>query len=295
MPYAVYSKRTGIITRIVDDLDSLLDSESILEIDEDTNFQREYSTLIEGQNINSVGFPLFIDTNGFTTFKPQRREFDANDRPYPVKNNPIYVAPLDFNDNPVTQYNDLSIAVHPFAWTVSSAAAVKYEAILARNAPFNIVIGEEFINDDHIDTGGSSGYVLSEGQLWLKPGGVFESSTYSFRQSKAGGMDMSGASEDRDARQYVFDTYWFSPEPEDVPEGMDFYWQGTTWAGGTILGGGDTFYPMVLNDSAPTTATGASAATVLSGIKIKIINRTSVTLNLENYLLMLQIRNLPSA
>lgn len=291
MPYAVFSKRTGIISRIVDNLDSLLDSESILELDEDTNFQREYATLIEGQNINTLGFPLFQDANSFATFKPQSIVYDAADRPHVLKHKPIYVAPTDVAGNPLTQWSDLSIASHPFAWDVSSAAAVKYESILAKNAPFNVVIGEEFITEDHIVGGSSSGYVISEGMLWLAPGGTVVTSEFQFLVTTQGQMTIDAA-DDRDAKQYVFDTYYLATEPEP-PEGVNFFWRGREWASPATV---SDYYEMTHNDVMPTTYLNgsATAATLIYGIQLKITNVSSVSLPLENYLLMLRIRNLPT-
>lgn len=295
MPYAVYSKRTGIVSRIVDDLGSLLPSESVLEVDNDVNYARAYMSYIEGQDVNTVGFPLFQNEGGTgLSIQPQRAYTDpVTDRPGTRKNVPVYVKPTDPSGNPRRIQTDLSITSHPFAWTVNELAAVKYESILAQNAPFQVIIGEEFIDEDHIDAA-STNYVISEGKCFLAPAGTLITNEFQFQVTNRGVIDPTGSS-DEDAKQFVFDTYYLSVEPE-LPEGIRVYWSGRSWATGALLAT-PTWNEMITEDSIATTHLNDSdtTATVLYGIQLKFENITPVTFAIENYQLMLRIRNFPAA
>lgn len=291
MPYAIFSKRTKIINRIVNDLTSLLPSESMLEVDDEINYPRGFKTIVEGQKGNTNGFPLFMTSDLTTTLNPQYVDYDAvTGRPYVGQNTPIYETPNDPSGNRKTVWKDLPIISHPFAWTVQDLAAVKYDSILARNYPFQVVIGEEFIDDRDIDTGSSSNIVLTEGKCYIGPGGELITNEFQLYVTSQGVVapltDVTG----NNARQYVFDTYYLDLEP-DPPQGVNIYWQIRSWATGSPTGDWDD---AILNEQSPTTEAGEVAATLASGIILRIQNLTGSTFQLENYLMMLRVRHLPT-
>lgn len=291
MPYAIYSKRTGIVTRVSDDLASLLPSENMIEVDDEANYPRGFQSIIEGQDVNSANFPLFYRAgSGTPTTAPHRVAYDANDRPYIVKNPPIYIAPTTPAGDRKRQWLDIPLGVHPFAWTSRDLANQKYSSVLAQNYPFQVAIGEEFIDDEHIDTGSSSGYVLSNGRCLLRPDGVLYSTMFYFYVTSNGVVDPTGTSDEK-STQFVFDTYYLDVEP-DFPEGMQVSWQGRRWATDDDTGYSDA----VVNEDYPTTELGIAAteATILRGIQLKFQNLTNDVYGIENYLLLLRIRNLPT-
>jgi hypothetical protein len=290
MPYAIFSKRTGIVNRVVDDLEALLPSESMIEIDREANYPRGRQSPIEGQDVNTAQFPLFYRSgSGTRTVNPQRVAY-RNNRPYTVKNPPIYVAPQTPSGDQKTGWLDIPLGTHPFAWTGIDLANQKYSSVLSQNYPFQVAIGEEFINDDHIDTGSSSGYTLAEGQCMLRPDGVLVTDMFEFHVQSNGVVNPAGTSNENSS-QYVFDTYYLNVEP-DFPEGIQVSWQGKRWSTNDDTG----YFDAVLNEDYPTTELGGAAttATVLRGIQLKIQNLSSHVYSIENYLLLLRIRNLPA-
>lgn len=291
MPYAIYSKRTGVVNRVTDDLASLLPSEGMIEIDDEANYPRGRQSVIEGQDVNSANFPLFYQAgSGAPTTAPQRIAYDANDRPYTVKNPPIYIAPTTPDGERKTKWMDIPLGTYPFAWTKHDLANQKYSSVLAQNYPFQVAIGEEFIDDDHIDTGGSSGYALTNGKCMLRPDGVLITDMFYFLVQSNGIVDPTGTS-DEVSTQFVFDTYYLDVEP-NFPEGIQVSWQGRRWASDDDTG----YFDAVLNEDYPTTELGIAAetATVLRGIQLKFQNLSSYVYGIENYLLLLRIRNLPA-
>lgn len=291
MPYAIFSKRTGVVNRIVDNLVGMLPSESMIEMDDEINYPRGYPSKIEGQDVNSSGFPLFfLEGSGSSTINPQFVDYDpGDDRPFYVRNKPIYVAPIVPGGDRVTQWVDIPLLSNPFVWTKNELAQQKYESILAQNYPYQVIVGEEFIDDTHIDTGTSSGYVLSEGRCIISPHGLLQTTWFNFQVSTQGVIDPAGAS-DEDARTYVFDTYYLSVEP-DFPSGVQVQWEGTPWTVGADVGP----YDAVMNEDYPTTKLdgAATTATLLRAIRLKIQNLTTQVYAMENFMLMLRVRNLP--
>lgn len=296
MPYAVFSKRTGTVTRIIDQLTSVLPSESVLEVDDEINYPRGYLSEVEGQSANYQGFPLFQnEANTASTIQPYRVELDGvTGRPKVVRNNAIYTTPVNPGSGlPLTVWNDLPVTSHPFAWKIEELAAAKYESILARNAPFQVVIGEEFINTDHIDTAESTGYVLSEGQCFIAPGGALVTTEFQFRVDSQGVVDPTGTS-DEDSRQFIFDTYFLTITP-DMGSSIQTNWSGRKWSDGAMIGGGTpTWFKAIVDDAYPTTELGGAAttATALRGIILRFTNIGTETIALENYQMLLRIRNL---
>jgi len=287
MPYAIFSKRTRVINRIVHDLTSLRPSESMIEVDDEIWYPKGYKSVLEGQDENTAGFPLFDNAgSAIPTINPTRVTYDSNDRPVTSKNTPIYVAPTVPGGTRKTEWIDIPICSLPLAWTVDELAALKYQSILSQNYPFQVVIGEEFATDDHIDSGNSSGYVLTEGRLVLQPDGVLQTTEFKFFVTSNGVINPVGTS-DENARTFVFDTYYLDVNP-DVPEGIDVFWDGKTWSGDAWTG----FYDAVLEEEFPTTLTGPGGdATLLRGIRLKIHNQTSEPFSIENYILFLRIRD----
>ena len=286
MPYAVFSKRTGIISRIVHDLASLLPSESSIEVTDDIAFPKAIKTNVIGQRINTKGLRLFDEGGGIPTIKPFHREYDAQDRVVHVKNEPLFIQTSDLSGDPVEEFVDVPIHVHPFAWTASDLAQVKYESILAENYPYQVVIGEEFITTDHINSSNSSDYILSEGKCLLSPGGILETEEFVFEAPK---RITTAPTTYNSAMQYVFDTYYFSTEPE-FPEGVRVYWKGRQHSGGALMG---SFQTMVTDAEMPTTKDGEASVTHCTGIIVRIQNLTMDTFEIENFMLFLRLRNLP--
>jgi hypothetical protein len=287
MPYAVFSKRTGIVSRIVHDLASLLPSESMIEVTDDVAFPRRGKTNVIGQQINTNGLRLFDEGGGVPTIKPYKRVYNATtDRAEHVKFEPLFISAVDLNGDPIEEFVDIPIYAHPYAWTADELAQVKYESILAENYPYQVVIGEEFLTTDHIDSGNSSDYILSEGKCMLSPGGILQTVEFKFNAPKR----VASTPSTYDAgMQYVFDTYYFSTEPE-FPEGVIVSWDGRKNAGGALIG---TWQTAITDDEMPTTEDGAAVVTPLTSMIIRIQNLTSDTFEIENYMLFLRLRNVP--
>lgn len=290
MPYAIFSKRTGICNRVTDELVGMLPSENMIEIDDESNFPRGFFASVEGQDANSSGFPLFYQASGAPTTAPQKTVYDAGtDRPSTQKHPPLYVKPTVPGGDREKRWVDIPLRSHPFAWTGRDLANMKYSCVLGQNWPFQVAIGEEFIDDTHIDTGNSSGYVLSEGRCLLSPAGILQTDLFSFKVDSEGVFDPSDTS-DEDGRQYVFDTYYLDVEP-DFPQGVVVSWGGYRWATNDDTG----FFEAVTNEDYPTTELGVAAttATQMRSIRLKIQNFTSEVYAIENFLLMLRSRVLP--
>jgi hypothetical protein len=287
MPYAIFSKRTRIISRIVDDLNSLLPSESMIEVDEEVNYPREHSAIVQGQEVNTYGFPLFERGNTPTTQFSYVDYDPVTGRPYTVKNEPRFIQPTIPGGDPVTRRIDIPIVSNPFAWRAEELYAVKYESLLSQNFPYDVLIGEEFMNATHIDAGSSSDYVLTEGRCVIAPGGVVVTASFSFNITK--NIGITGATTD-EASQYMFDTYYLDTEP-DINQGIEVYWRGVRYSdSGTTL-----WQPALTNTEMPTTevengGAGESTATHLKSIQLRFTNLTGGLFSLENYLLFLRLR-----
>ena len=286
MPYAVFSKRTRKINRIVNELSSLLPSEAVIEVDEEVNYPRDTITDVQGQEVNTIGLRLFSIASGVPSPKPWIRSFDGNDRPTLSKLEPTFIKPADPDGNDVQAHIDLPLPADPFAWTAEELAAVKYESILANNYPYHVVIGEEFLNTDHIDTAESSDYTLIDSKCVLAPGGTLQSTKLQFTTAKRVETVIEELADYW--TRFVFDTVYFSTEPE-LPEGVQVYWKGTKWE----IGYPETDWePFVTDEEMATTETGESVATALESITVKIMNLTPFTFDLENYVLFLRLRNM---
>lgn len=282
MAYAIFSKRTRIISRIVNDLTSLLPSESMIEIDEEANYPKEISSLVQGQDMNTYNTPLFTE-GGTPTTKLSRVTYDGvTDRPKVLNLPPRFVLPTVPGGERKRVRKDIPIVSHPFGWKAEQVFVVKYESILAQNAPYEVLIGEEFFNDDHIDTGASSDYVLTEGTCTLAPGGIVVTDSFSFNIAKnTGGTTL------KEASSYVFDTYYLETDP-DTDTGIDVYWRGVRYSNETTT----NWHPVMTNREVPTTevADDEAAATHLKSIQLRFVNQTSGVFSLENYLLFLRLR-----
>lgn len=273
------------MNRIVHELSSLLPSEAAIEVDDEISFPRQVSKNVLGQQINTFGMKLFDAGGGIPTTRPFKRAFDANDRPYKVKFTPIFLQPTDGSGNAIQGHLDIPIYADPFNWTADELASAKYEAILAKNYPYQVVIGEEFLDDTHISTGDSSGYTLTEGICILAPSGIIQTEQFRFRTTKR--VAVGGTPSFERMQLYTFDTMVFSTEPE-LPEGVKVYWKGQKWSDGLET----SWEEMVTEEEISTTEGTNSSATLLKGIKLKIQNLTSVTFEIENYMLFLRLRNI---
>jgi hypothetical protein len=257
----------------------------MIEVTDDIAFPRRATTNVIGQQINTSGLRLFDEGGGVPTIKPSHRAYDAEDRAYHVKHEPLFIKAADLDGNDVEEFVDIPIYAHPYNWTASELAQVKYESILAENYPYQVVIGEEFLSTDHIDTGNSSDYVLSEGKCMLAPGGVLQTSAFEFVAPKRAGSAPTSFNE---GMQYVFDTYYFSTEPE-FPQGVRVYWQ-ATWDGGSH---GSTWQTAITDAEMPTSDDNTSTLRSCTSITFKIHNLTTDTFEIENYMLFLRLRTVP--
>jgi hypothetical protein len=290
MPYAIFSKRTRIINRIVNDLTSLLPSESMIEVDDEINYPRLTKSLIQGQNINTLGWPLFVE-DGYSVVMPTYvdRVTDVDGRPFTVKNRPVFVQPqFPGGGGQKTMFVDINFISHPFGWTAEELAQVKYQSVLSQNHPFEVVIGEEWIDNAHIDVGSSSGFFLSEGQLWLAPAAELITKYFSFRVDS--NLDVAVANANNVGQNtYIFDTYFLNISP-DIPTGVKVDWSGVAFGSGDP-GTDPGWNPAKIDEETPTTNVGDTIATPLRSIRLRFRNRTSSVLSLENYVLFLRSRN----
>jgi len=294
MPYAIFSKRTRILNRIVEDLGSLLPSESMIEVDDEINYPRLTKSLIQGQNINSMGWPLFL-RDGYPDINPTYvdKVTDVDGRPFTVKNPPVFVQPqIPGGGGQQTQYVDINLKSHPFGWTANELAQVKYETILSQNHPYQAVVGEEWESDDHINIGSSSGFFLSEGQCWLAPQGQVYTTYFTFNYATS--MDPTAAQAADEAQSTMpFDTYYLTVAP-DLPTGVKIEWSGIEYGSGDA--GTDVGWSVVkLSEETPTTKLGTAETTarILRSIRLRFTNQTSSVIPIENYALFIRSRNNP--
>ena len=132
MPYAVFSKRTKIVSRIIHDLTSLLPSESAIEVDDDIAYPRRQKSIPIGQQVNTKRLKLFTAADATTTTKPYARVFDpVTDVASKTKHQPMFIravklSGLDIQDP--DEFIDLPIYANPFAWTAQELAQIKYES-----------------------------------------------------------------------------------------------------------------------------------------------------------------------
>lgn len=285
MPYAVYSKRTGVFNRIIHDLSTLLPSESVLEVDDDVSFPRSTPMNILGHRINTFGIKLYDRGGGVPTVKPFEKQYDGDGKPSISAFEPLFIQITDDAGNPKKGRVDLPFYVNPFSWKLDELARAKYEAILSKNYPYQVVIGEEFINTDHIDTSASSGYTLTEGMCILSPSGILESSWLKFNAVK--NVDAVVENVSKQYTRFVMDTLYFATEP-DLPEGVKIYWKGTKWSDDSETAWED----FVTDEEVATVEDGEASATLLNSIKIRVTNLTTNSFELENYMLFLRLRNM---
>jgi hypothetical protein len=285
MPYAVYSKRTRIVTRIVHELSSMLPSEAMIEVDDEISYPRAIPRDILGQQINTLGYKLFDQGAGVPTTAPWKRVFNAEGRVSISKYPPLFIKPVDLNTGKDKVADlDLPIYADPFSWKAEELAKAKYETILAQNYPYQVVIGEEFIDTEHIDLAASVDYTLTEGQCVLSPNGAVESIWHKFGGSK----NVLSTSNDADNyNTFVFDTLYFTTEP-DLPEGLVCEWKGKAWPGA----GETTWQRLIEGDEIPTTVDTDGTATKLREIKVRIRNLSATTVEVENYMLFLRSRKM---
>ena len=292
MSYAIFSKRTKVISRIIDDLTSLLPSESMIEVDPTIVYSRGYKQLMQGQKANTMGFPLFLQEASTPVINPQTIAFDTNDRPYVAPNTPIFESPEDPAGNPVTVWKDVPIVSHPFVWTAYEVAMQKYEGLLAENYPFQVVIGEEFITDEHIDTAASDKIVLSEGRCFIAPGGELVTDEFQFLVTSRGVIDPIGVG-DKEARQFVFDTYYLRFEPQ-LPQGVSVFWRTRAWSDGATI---SEWTNAIQNEQRLLIPydepLGADIVVPAMGIELKVINYTGDIVAIENFMLLLRVQTLP--
>lgn len=288
MPYAVYSKRTKILSRIIHDLTSLLPSESAIEVDDDIAYPRRQRSTPIGQQVNTKRLKLFTATDLSVTTKPYSRAYDGiTDIATKVKHEPTFIRAANLAGDDADEFIDLPIYANPFAWKAQELAQLKYEGILAENYPYQVVIGEEFIDTKHIDAS-SDDYLLSEGHCMLSPGGVLVTREFSFRLPKR--ITFSTANYNK-AFKYAFDTYFFTTNPE-FPEGVQVMWRGRPYSDDLHL---TDYQDLIADEEMSTTLSLGTTATLLTGIQIRFTNLTPETFEIENYQLFLRLRNVPGS
>jgi hypothetical protein len=167
---------------------------------------------------------------------------------------------------------------------------MKYESILAQNYPWQVVIGEEFITDDDIDTGNSSGITITEGKLNIAPDGVFQSKEFKFYVTSDGVINPLTDTTGTNNRVFVFDTFFMDIDPDPF-ESIELLWEGRKWSDNAWIG---TWTDMILDEEMPTTESANTTATLLRGIRFKIQNDGVEPFAIENFTAFLRVRNLPT-
>ncbi len=295
MPYAVFSKRTKTITRIVHDLSSLLPSESMIEVDDEISFPRNFRTKLLGQQVNTLGMKVFnqgSEVSPIPTDKPYKKLFDGNGRAKVSKYPPIFVQFANEDGSDREARMDIPIYANPLGWTAKELAQAKYEAILSKNYPFEVVIGEEWISTQHIDAAASSGYILSEGSLFLNPGGVLETIEFGFKTPRRKAAPTTAAL----ASTYTFDTYYCMVEPE-MPPGILAQWMGMSWE--VAAPGGLATMPwqsLVTDDETATYGVGMTplddGVQNMTTFKLRFTNTSPETFIMENFILLLRAKQI---
>lgn len=285
MPYAVYSKRTGIVSRIVHELSSLLPSEAMIEVDDEISYPKSTERNILGQQINTCGYKLFDQGGGVSSTYPWKRLFDAEGRPYIVKFEPQFIKPVDPNtgEDKLARL-DLPIFAHPFGWKADELARAKYDTLLAKNYPYQAVIGEEFLSLEDIDTAASDQFTLTEGKCVLSPSG---SVTTNYFKLQTTNNVLSSQNDPEHYSTFVFDTLYFTSEP-DFPEGVIVQWQGKDYPAGDEK----ALQALIEGDEIPTTLGTDATATFMQEIRIKITNLTTEAFEVENFMLFLRLRKM---
>jgi hypothetical protein len=287
MPYAVYSKRTKVVSRIIHDLSSLQPGESIIEVDDDISFMRNFSFSIEGQAVNSLGHKLFL-LNDNVSLTTKSYDFEAGiEPPRLTKYDPLYIKYT------TTGRLDFPIFANPFGWTAEELAHVKYETILAKNYPYQVIIGEEFINTDHIDLDNSEDFVLSEGKCILKPGGFIRTIVFYFRMQKRIGSHEAQITSREDVyfNQFVFDTAYLMVKPELIG-GVNVSFKADPWS--LDITELPNWTNMITDDEVDvagivnTGTGGKTGAGLAANMCLKFENLTTEPFALENYVLLLR-------
>jgi len=276
MPYAIYSKKTKKVSKLVHSLSSILPSEGAIEVSDDISFSRDTWIRVFGQDITGQSVKLFDSGGGVITVSPFRRGNRADGSPYKIRNTPVVIEPLtDPGGNPVSFKRPLPIYAAPHSWNRWALLSAKYEAVLARNGTYHAIVGEEFDNDKHIDPS-SSGFTILGNSCIISPGGIVKSSTFTF------GVNVANPVADS---QFVFDTYYFATQPELSP-GIE-----ATWGGSNTAGTDPAAEPLFLNDETPTTMGTESSAAQMSSMFVQFKNTTNVPFTLENYTLFVRARS----
>jgi len=290
MPYAIYSKKTKIVSKLVHNLSSITPAEEAIEVSDDISFTRGTWTRVFGQDITGQHLKLYATGGGITTIAPFSIAYDAQGIPHKVKNTPTFIQPLDGNAQPQSYKKSMPIYATPHSWRRWSLIQAKYQAILARNGNYQGVVGEEFDSTRHIDTDKSDKFTILGNSCVIAPGGYIQSTPFRF-----GGAATHPETDNR----YLFDTYYFATQPE-LPEGAITTWGGLyahSASGTTDLGTPtEAEQALYLNDETPTTqddahGVGTEAFSMVKMI-IKIYNNTTTPITLENYMLFVRSRGI---
>lgn len=266
MAYLIYSKRTGVVTRVVNELTTLLPSEGRIICDDDLMYWKFRNITKNLQAEDTLGQQLFDDGSGNPTI-------------HPTDDSGVPLLPMMFQ----ATYPDrlkLPLSAIPQKWTAQQFLAVKYETILASNSPYHCVVGEEFLNDDHIDSGNSDNYIVSSGGLTLAPGGYMQTTAFSFRERVHDAWTL-----------FSFDRIFMRVIPH-LPIGItseyDVSLDNSTWDG-FIAAARNTEHNFVDDaDDGRNTDTGPPVTSLWRYIRLKFSNNTSDVVELKNYTLLVQ-------
>lgn len=292
MPYAIYSKKTKVVSKLVHNLSSITPAEEAIEVSDDVSFTRGTWTRVFGQDVTGQHLKLYTTGGGLTTISPFSTAYTAGGIPYKVRNMPTFIQPLGGNNQPVSYKKSMPIYAAPHSWRRWSLVQAKYQAILAKNGNYQGVVGEEFDSEQHIDLAKSDKFTILGNSCVIAPGGYIQSTPFRF-----GGPATNPSTDNR----YLFDTYYFATQPE-LPAGAITTWGGW-YAVSTLVSGvvgdtvGEATQVLYLNDETPTTlddgdAAVGSEALPLFKMFIKIYNNTTVPITLENYMLFVRSRGI---
>ena len=265
MPFAIYSKRTNVVKRIVHTLGTVLPSEGFIELDETYSFPRRYDTTLIGQTVNTLGVRQFDVGSGEQATDPLAEDGSARE-------------PLLSQYSATVGRVEMPLHAVPLSWTSTDLIQAKYEAILAKNRPYHVVVGEEFIDLDHINDTNSSDYLLARGKGIILPTGNIETKEFKFYIPLT---DQGAQPSDRpDYNLFKFDSLFLKINPaQDL--GLTIKYD--TGASGGALSGSWTD----VNLNAPI-ALGADK----TSIALDFINNSNHPISLENYMLFIGLRGL---
>jgi hypothetical protein len=262
MAYVIYSKRNGAIKRITHELGTVLPSEGVIDCDDDVAHWSRRAIQPTYHDMNTLGIALFDDGSGVATTDPIDDSGGSRE-------------PMIAQEAGIESVL-LPIAAAPQLWNKNNFLSAKYETVLSRNAPYHVVIGEEFIDDDHIDDANSDNYVLTNGSCVLAPGGYMQTTAFSFQERVY--STWAG---------FRFNKIWFQITPEEtfgLQTEYDVSRDNSTWDAWIDLPRHK--HHLMADDSGG--GRGVTVTTPFNFIRFKITNQTAVALTVENFMVLLR-------